>query len=52
MESIFYAVVAVIILYIPMFYRLNRTLRKIEERIVDLEAKWETRNVIPLQKKK
>ncbi|MGM0836626.1 MAG: hypothetical protein ACQEV7_10735 [Bacillota bacterium] len=52
MELFFYTVVTVIIIYIPMFYRLNRTLRKLEDRIVDLETKWETRNVVPLQKKK
>jgi hypothetical protein len=52
MELFFYTVVTVIIIYIPMFYRLNRTLRKLEDRIVDLETKWETRNVVPMQKKK
>lgn len=52
MEYFFYAVGTVIIIYIPMFYRLNRSLRKLEDRIVDLETKWETRNVVPMQKKK
>lgn len=50
MES--FLVVAIIILYIPMFYRLNRSLRKLEDRMFDLETKWETRNVVSIQKKK
>ncbi|WP_157860716.1 hypothetical protein [Bacillus sp. LL01] len=52
MASFFSAVCFIIVIYIPIFYRLHAANRKLEDRIIELEAKWETRNVVPLHKKK
>ena len=52
MTSFLSAVGFIIIIYIPIFYRLHATNRKLEDRIIQLEAKWETRNVVPIHKKK
>ncbi|WP_223700539.1 hypothetical protein [Sutcliffiella deserti] len=52
MHPFLYTVVFIIMIYIPVFYRINRNIRKLEDKVMDLEAKWETRNVIPLHKKK
>ncbi|WP_169865049.1 hypothetical protein [Sutcliffiella halmapala] len=47
-----YTVVFIVIIYVPIFYRMNQTIRKLEDRVIELEAKWETRNVVALHKKK
>lgn len=46
----FILVTIIIVLFLPIFYRLNKEVRVLEKRISDLEYELKTRNVTRLKR--